>query len=235
MFSKIVSRNFIPIATTLAMVYTVHKANLSAFCDGTFKFDTRGFSERTPITISNSPFSLNLSGVGMRRKNFYVVEVDVYLVGISLSDQALKLAKEWKANHSDQSAAQYIINNQPAVKGTGNKTPYLSASLRFVRGVTKEQITEAFNDAFVGGNEEEIKNFKTSLGEIVHDGKVGVGEEIGFVWIAGGGLQITRNGTNEKIVNAPSLESRLLSVYIDADKTVSKELIQSFNSNIMNL
>jgi hypothetical protein len=39
------------------------------------------------------PVSLILAGIGMRRKTFLFIEVDVYQIAINVSDAALKRAK----------------------------------------------------------------------------------------------------------------------------------------------
>ena len=63
-----------------------------AACDG---FDAKGFE--TKITFPNSNAPLSLAGVGMRRKNLYIMEVDVYLVGFYMGEEAIAAANAWKA------------------------------------------------------------------------------------------------------------------------------------------
>eukprot|EP01032_Pedospumella_encystans_P016394 gene16394-18710_t len=63
-------------------------------------FDPKGLPTTFSSAVAKVPTAvnqLNLAGVGMRRKNFYIAEVDVYLVGINLSNKALKRAQEWSA------------------------------------------------------------------------------------------------------------------------------------------
>ena len=48
-----------------------------ANCNSAYPFDTKGFATNTG--------DLKLSGVGMRRKKFCIVDVDVYLTALNLS------------------------------------------------------------------------------------------------------------------------------------------------------
>jgi hypothetical protein len=53
---------------------------------------------------------LDLAGVGMRRKNFYVVAVDVYMAGLNLSKEGLTLAKAWKsANQGHLAGGSFLF------------------------------------------------------------------------------------------------------------------------------
>jgi hypothetical protein len=70
---------------------------------------SQGFPEK-PAGFFNTD-KLSLAAVGMRRKNFMVVEVDVYLVALSLSPSALLATKNWKKAQlrawQDEQVAKY--------------------------------------------------------------------------------------------------------------------------------
>jgi hypothetical protein len=94
---------------------------------------------------------LVLTTVGMRRKNFYIVEVDVYLVGISMSAPFLKKAQQCASTSADESAALDCLMVRDS-KAKNSKATSIAATLRMVRGVTTSQIVDAFNESFAGCN-----------------------------------------------------------------------------------
>lgn len=168
------------------------------------------------IPIGTNP--LYLAGVGMRRKNLYVVDVDVYLVGINVSASSLGKAREWKVSTANnKSLTDALLDNN----NTKEKTK-VGATLRFVRGVTSSQIVEAFNDAFSDLSVADIAAFKQSMREVLTDG-VKQGEEFQFYWMADGSLLISKD---RKIatVQSTAISKRLLEVYVEPNRTVSKEL-----------
>lgn len=165
----------------------------------------------------------------MRRKNFYVMEVDVYLCGLALNDESLERARRWKAHGSTESLPEILLAPSRLNKLKSNG-PRVSVTLRFVRTVGKDKVVEAFNDAFKGLPEEEVAAFKTGLSASVGE-TVKEGEEIGFFWM-NSGLQFTKNGVPGELVQSNALAKRLLSVYLDPAMTVSKELVESVDKNV---
>jgi len=205
-----------------------------AYCDSAFAFDNRGF----PITYvhpklsTKNPKPMHLSAVGMRKKNFFVVEVDVYLIALSLSDDALQGGK----------MALFCGNKlTEALLGTKNSTqdsslaPRVSTRLKFVRQVTTAQVVEAFNEAFQGCNAEAVSNFKTILSSSIGSNGMKVGEEITFYWLKTGGLLFEKDGETSEVINDPEIEKRLLEVYVDPSRTVSPELVNSFKKYLESL
>ncbi len=70
-------------------------------------FDTKGFPmSYTPAKeFFKSPKPMILAGAGMRRKNLYIVEVDVYKTGFNLTASALKRSKAAIASNASISTA----------------------------------------------------------------------------------------------------------------------------------
>lgn len=160
----------------------------------------------------------------MRRKNLYITEVDVYLVGVNLSSKALKRAQEWSATKkNDVTLATYLTQDAAA----GRKVPTdvaVSATLRFCRSITKDQFLTAFDEAFKGCTPEAVAAFKSSMGKVMSAGSVGQKDELVLFWLDNGDIAFTLNGTvGERLTNF-ELNKRLLEVYIDPTRTVSKEL-----------
>lgn len=205
---------------------------LISYCDSSASSvaDTSGFpAHHTSLKLCPNT-KLTLSGVGMRRKNFYIVEVDVYRVGLYFSSEAQKLAKN--AFTSSGSVSEAIFEGHITRHSNGISPPMVSTNLRFVRQVTTAQVVEAFNDAFVGCNADSVGKFKSILRESIGENGMKVGEEIMFFWLKDGGLAFEKGGKLSDVINDTEVEKRLLEVYVDPKRSVSPELVKSFHKYI---
>lgn len=109
----------------------------------------------------------------MRRKNLYIMEVDVYLAALNLSPEAVVVAKKWnQSNKADSFASQLVGCN-----GTSNG-PKATVSLKFVRDVTTANVVEAFNEAFSGCDANAVTKFKSLLSSVIGKDGVKNGEEV---------------------------------------------------------
>lgn len=198
-------------------------------------FDHDGFpTESVPTAVSRNAQPLYLSGVGMRRKNLYIVEVDIYKVALCLSADALKKGKE--AVLSGRKMSDLLLDDENTSSSTlSTSIPALSVPLVFVRSVSTHQVVEAFNDAFVGCNQEGINLFKDKLREVVGTAGMKVGETVTFYWVKGGGIIIAKNNLCGGIMRNTEIEKRLLDVYIDPSRTVSPDLVKCIQSYIKDL
>jgi len=188
----------------------------------------QGFPANLKAPVPSSS-SLSLSGVGMRRKNLYIMEVDVYLAALNLSPEALLISQKIFASDPNASIAEAIMT---PVNGSGCKA---AVTLRFVRDVAKDKIVEAFNDAFNELNQNDVKTFKTALGNTLGDAGLKKGEEIAFFWTSDG-IVITKNnnvGNKFKSASGDAVERRLLEVYVDPRRAVSPELIKSIKEQLI--
>lgn len=185
-----------------------------------------------------SPVPLFLAGVGMRRKNLYLFEVDVYLCGFNLSKPALGVAQAWskanKAGTASTGLADELVDSK-ASSGLASGSTSIHITLNMVRHVLTNQIVEAFNDAFVGLEASEVAIFKEALRLAVGPTGILDKENIGFSWLAGGGMAITRNGEVKAVVQSAVVEKRLLEVYVNPKLAVSKELLDSISANVENV
>ena len=173
---------------------------------------------------------LSLFGVGMRRKNFYIVDVDVYLVGISLADDTLKIAKQWNSNGGGKSLVDSIFDSYHLLSSKPSKVT-LSATLRFCRGATTAQFLNAFEDAFKGCDQVAVEDFKTVFSELITAG-IKEKDEFVFYWLDNGDVVVSMNGQIGNVLPHKELNKRLLEVYIDPKRTVSPELLHSLEHNI---
>ena len=177
---------------------------------------------------------LSLAGVGMRRKNLYITEVDVYLVGINMSNTALKSAKEWNSSHKNEgSLVDYLMKSRSQKLAS---EVIASATLRFCRSVTKDQFLTAFDEAFKGCTPEAVAEFRKVMGDSMSAGTVNKNEELVLFWLDNGDIAFSLNGVfaESRLTNF-ELNKRLLEVYIDPTRTVSKELYNCLESNIGNV
>jgi hypothetical protein len=169
----------------------------------------------------------------MRRKNLYITEVDVYLVGINLSGAGLQRAKEWSASHkSECSLVDYLMkscNQKLASEVT------VSATLRFCRQITKDQFLTAFDEAFKGCSADAVADFRKSMGAVITSGSVTKSDELVLYWLDNGDIAFTLNGVYGERLTNRELNKRLLEVYIDPARTVSKELYTCLENNIPNV
>jgi hypothetical protein len=196
-----------------------------SFAAADYAFDTKGFN-----TTTNG---LQLGGVGMRRKNFYIVEVDVYQTALNLSESALTASQTCMKQGADKCVLADDLFK--SIKAASKPNAEATVTLRFVRNVTKAQVVDAFNEAFAGLDVNEIAGFKSELARNVGDDGCKVGEEIVFNWIGGGGLAITRGGEQAggSCYRSEGIEKRLLEVYVDKKRTVSPELVKCIEENIL--
>ncbi len=223
MFSRLsrsVVRKYASVAGLTAASFTV------AACD----FDAKGFPSALTFPGPKKTTPLSLAGVGMRRKNLYIMEVDVYLVGFYMGKDAIAAAKKWSA--AQGSLQETLITDAFAGKGD----PMAAVTLKFVRGVGQDAIVEAFNEAFKGLDPEAIVCFKEATKKAIGEKGMKEGEEFSFFWFGdSNGLVVAKNGAAiEQVPNTKAvkeLEKRLLGVYLDNKTSVSPELVKSVTDN----
>ena len=212
-----------------------NKSSFVSYCDAAvtkvaWPFDSKGLpTSLTPPGGSTS--SLYLSGVGMRRKNLYITEVDVYLCGLNLSPVALKNVQILPKDALATDLAGAILKTN-ASKVT-EKNPYrASVTLRFVRAVGKDKVVEAFNDAFKGCSTEAVASFTAALGTAVGKDGMKVDDTLVFYWSEHGGLTLAKNGAVCDSLKSPEVEQRLLQVYVDPSRAISQEFLKSIHDNV---
>ena len=169
----------------------------------------------------------------MRRKAILgFLEVDVYLTGFSLSTSALQRARIWQQVERESGSVTLAdaINGFNDAKSNGSSKS--SISLKFVRNVTTAQIVEAFNDSFKDLDPVEVSKFKEALQKSVGENGMKNGEIVAFFWLNGGGLCISINDSIREMIVSPTLEKRLLEVYVDPTRRVSPLLLQSILDNL---
>lgn len=157
----------------------------------------------------------------MRRKSFYVVAVDVYMCGLNIAPSLKPAVKK------APQAAIDVLMSAPQAGPIPDSS--VCITLHFVRDVTTAQCVDAFRDAFKGCSPDGISKFAKMMTDAVGNDGCKIGEEINFYWMEGGGLFIDKAGTKAYVVQDAEIERRLMEVYLDPSRTVSPDLVKSFN------
>lgn len=176
---------------------------------------------------------MGLAAIGMRKKNFYIVAVDVYLVGLYLSPSALQAAKKWRAGDKSKTLAETLLELPAEPRKSTN--PKVVITLRMVRDLSTKQIVDAFNDAFAGLPADSINAFAEILSKAVGTLGVSKGEDVTFIWLNSGGLYVMKNKEQGYTVIDEDIERRLLETYCDPKRAVSPELLQCVDEYILKL
>jgi hypothetical protein len=167
----------------------------------------------------------------MRRKNFYIVEVDVYQTGFAVTDSLGS-----KAKAAARAAAP--INHSAVLDALMDTTPSKNAAasigitLHFVRTVSTKQCVDAYDDALKGCDPVAASHFSRILADTIGPNGINAGEEIRFFWLDGGGMLIQCRGAMCTMLDK-DISRRLLETYLDPSRTVSAQLVKSFDEYLL--
>jgi hypothetical protein len=164
----------------------------------------------------------------MRRKNLYVVEVDIYQVGLALSQASIEKALPWTQNQASSVLSQHVLANPTT---TDAKAPRAAILIKFVRAITKQQFVDAFRESFQGVDTKDFDALSAVL-DHVFDEKIGVGSEFGFYWLNDGEVVFLKGPEVAGRISNPVIAARLLDVYSDPKRAVSKTLQSSIEANV---
>ena len=167
----------------------------------------------------------------MRRKNLYLVEIDVYLASLSLSPNAISRSKVWYQNKNSDSVADTILESK---EGGIIPQPIAIVTLRFQREVDSKTFVLGFNDVFIGLPKDQLAIFHDLLKKSIGDGAK-AGDDISLVFMEGGSVKFIKNGRVGETFSNKTFEKRLLEAYVDRKRAVSPELVTSIEENIPHL
>lgn len=167
----------------------------------------------------------------MRRKNLYLVDIDVYLASISLSPNALVRSKTWMQDKPSNSVADAILESK---EGGSIPQPVAIVTLRFQRDVDAKTFVLGFNDVFAGLPADQLAVFQDKMKASIGSGAK-KGDDISLVWMEGGNLIFLKNGQIGETYSNPVFEKSLLEAYVDKKRAVSPELVTSIDTNIPNM
>eukprot|EP01038_Epipyxis_sp_PR26KG_P013957 gene13957-18720_t len=189
----------------------------SGLCD--VQFDRLSLSSDLKIYGSEQSLeqSLSLISAGMRKKNLFVVEVDVYKIGIytnELLDKSLGLKET--ANLDAKLVDSISVNGIPS----------LGIVLDFVRSVQANKVVDAIVDALSSkvkddAYELELKRFSGALLDAIGISGAQMGTQIIFYFFGSEGMSMWFNpdgkGGNEVklgLFTDSLLKSRLIDLYV---------------------
>jgi len=193
-------------------------------------FDPMEFDRNWTVTREEfGSAELTLAGAGMRRKDvLWVLAFDVYKVGFYCSPFTLLRVQNCIRNGDVANLCDVMldVDGSAGASAASVGKPHIAMVLRMVRDVEKEQTLTAFGETFAGIPQEDIDSFKVELGNRVDESGTHIGEEIIFFWKQGGGLTVTQRDESPPF-SCPSVERRLLEIYLDKERTICPDLLRS--------
>lgn len=181
----------------LTLFYLVYSSNLN----------NNGGNFGLPGSREYEKKRFQLIASGMRRKNLFVTEVDVYKVGIYTTDAMEKKIKE----HKDLSEA--LDKSQDG----------LAIVLQFVRAVPSKKVVDAIVDALNGPGDEYKQALNTFSNMLVNAiGKSGVSpsDEIEFVFGPKESFEVIAKSKHAGRLSNKTLRKRLADRYVGEDGVV---------------
>ena len=140
-----------------------------------------------PDTVKVGDRTLVLNGLGLRKK--YLVKV--YVAGLYLEQKS-----------SDPDAILKADVPKCLV-------------MHFVRGVSKNQIADAFNEAFENNTPDATKSMKAEIDQLLGALEpVNDGGEMAFTYVPGTGTTVAINGKEKLTIATPAFGSVLFSVWL---------------------
>ena len=140
-----------------------------------------------PDTVQAGGRTLLLNGLGLRKK--YMVKV--YVAGLYLEQKSADPAAILKAD-----------------------TPK-RVVMHFVRGVTKNQIVDAFNESFENNIPDAKRSMKTEIDQFLGaQDSVKDGDEIFLTYLPGTGTTVAINGKDKVTIATPAFAPVLFSVWL---------------------
>lgn len=171
-----------------------------------------------------------LVGAGMRRKNLYVVEVDIYQVGLALSEASIQKSASWSQNQQSSILSQSLLADPVSSTHPEAKFPRCAILIRFVRAITKQQFVDAFRESFQGIDTQDFDALSSVLNHVFDD-KIGIGSEFQFHWLNDGEVVFVKGTEVAGRIKNAAIAARLLDVYSDPKRAVSKTLQSSIETN----
>jgi hypothetical protein len=178
------------------------------------------------------PHPVYLVGCGMRRKWLLIADFDVYLVGVGLSQPALRQAVPWATSppESRKPLSSFVL---PEDQVSGPKAVKAAIMIRMVRGTTVQQFVDAFRDAFTGVSDEHFQEFKPLLESCMGEKGMSAKDEMVFLILNDNTVVLAKNNELKGTLKNDEIAYRLFDIYSDPKRAVSKELVDSIAKNVL--
>lgn len=171
--------------------------------------------------VGNDTTMLQLSSAGMRRKNLFVVDVDVYSVGLYLSpEKQVKL----KSNPTGK-----LI--EALVSGDVDDAIHLCLVLKFVRDVKSSLVVDAIASALSSKGDSyshALSSFKSILLKSLGAG-ASKGDSIHFYSKSNSSIGIASKNVFGDWIENKELHDRLIAIYLGS-ASVAPELVDNLKS-----
>lgn len=178
---------------------------------------TRGFK-----LLGDDELTMNLVSAGMRRKSIVFVQVDVYVIGLYLTDSKHKLVIDSvkEGNGLDLS------------KETLDGSTYLCIVLKFARNVGQSAFIDAIVDALASTGEEyqqALVSFKSLLSSAFGPIGIKTGDEIVFGYHGSEDMTVSVKGSVVGTIRNRSLRMKLIDIYAGAN-SVTPEVVSALTA-----
>jgi len=242
MFSRIAAVGAISAGMTLNL--NRRKAYCSPPPPATYAFDTRGLPKVFPHVENGKMWQVAenevhshpvyLVGCGMRRKWLFVADFDVYMVGVGLSQGALRQAVPW-ANSPPETRKPLSAFVLPEDRVNGEKSVKAAIMIRMVRGTTVQQFVDAFREAFVGVSDANFKEFSPLLESCMGSKGMAAKDEMVFLILNDNTMILAKNNEVKGSLKNDEITYRMFDIYSDPKRAVSKELADSLAQNVLTI
>mmetsp|Transcript_32930 Transcript_32930/g.33539 ORF Transcript_32930/g.33539 Transcript_32930/m.33539 type:complete len:256 (-) Transcript_32930:184-951(-) len=219
-------------------VTAISQSRRPIYCNSSqpqWPFDSKGLSYQKPASATKCPDPMSLAAVGVRKKNLYVVGVDVYVAGLSLDLRILQYTSAWFQSKRDKPLIETLIN--PPMDDVTNKQPAptdakIVISLRFLRNVSTKQMTKAFEDSFKSYPQEAMSLFFTGLVNTVGEKGIKKGDELTYTWLYNGEFIISKNDDLKWVIKNDIVARALLEMYVSPEKSITPDLTQCLEKHV---
>ena len=170
----------------------------------------------------------------MHKRVVKTVEEDVNRVGLSLSEAVVEqVIRSMSDGKFSTILAETILSNQTVPKSGVEDASIAAVTLDFVRAVSIKQMVQAFDDALLGCEKAAIAAFSQGLYKVIHEGTgFKDGDKLRIYWQKSGGVILTCGDKVSDVIHHKELSQRLLEVYVDDARSVSKDLIKCIKDNV---
>ena len=197
----------------------------------------------------------------MRKKHLRIIEADVYRVGLSLSEAVVKEVKHSlsngkfsaplaetipssqtppKSGEEDASTAavtlcfvRAILSSQTPPNSGVEDASIAAVTLDFVNFIRVKDMVQAFDDALLGCEKAAIAAFSQGLNKVIHKRTYfEEGDKLRINWRKSGGVILMCGDKVSDVIYNKELSRRLLEVYVDDERSVSKDLIKCIKDNV---
>lgn len=218
--------------------------------------DTKGMPAVVVPPSQTAHPPLTTIGVGMRRKNVVLINLDVYLASVAVSDDAIEQAMQWEMTrrsgitkdfiplstfwlptvgaHVHSHTPPHTLHKNQAHKVAHNNTNSFAAvalTLRMQRTITYQQFISALREQFSDLRPDDFKEFQRILEPCIGENLV-KGDEMSFYWLNNGSCVVCKNGKVGGVIDIDSVVRRLMDVYIESKRSVVPELCESIEKNL---